>query len=66
LFRHAAEDQSIEDVDVWMEYYAASDEAVHTYDEKTAENVFLAAKRFLYDVRKFIKKPKGLALFAMC
>jgi len=56
LFRYAAEHQLIEDVDVWMEYHAARNEVAHTYNEKTAEDVFLAAKRFLYDGREFLKK----------
>jgi len=56
LFRYAAEHQLIENVDLWMEYHDARDEIAHTCNEKTAEDVFLIAKKFLYDAREFIKK----------
>jgi len=56
LFRYAAEHQLIENVDLWMEYHDARNEIAHTYNEKTAEDVFLIAKKFLYDAREFIKK----------
>jgi len=46
LFRYTAEHQLIEDVDFWMEYHDACNEVAHTYNEKTAEDVFLSQKDF--------------------
>jgi len=55
LFRLGAEHQLMEDVDTWMEYHDARNETAHTYNDKTAEDVFGVAKKFLCDAEKFMK-----------
>ncbi|MFH1395134.1 MAG: HI0074 family nucleotidyltransferase substrate-binding subunit [Candidatus Omnitrophota bacterium] len=55
LFRLGAEHQLITDVDTWMEYHDARNETAHTYNDKTADDVFDIAKKFLYDAKKFMK-----------
>ena len=56
LFRMAAENSLINDVDVWMEYHKARNETSYTYDESKAEEVFQTAIRFLPDVQKLLPK----------
>jgi nucleotidyltransferase substrate binding protein (TIGR01987 family) len=46
LFRLAAEHQLIDDVDEWMFYHAARNQTSHSYDEKTAQEIFDASKQF--------------------
>ena len=55
LFRMAAENSLIDDVDVWMEYHKARNETAHTYDESKAEEVFQAAGRFFLDAQKLLR-----------
>jgi nucleotidyltransferase substrate binding protein (TIGR01987 family) len=55
LFRLGAENRLIEDVDRWMEYHDARNEATHTYDEDTAKEVFGIAQRFLADAQAFLQ-----------
>jgi nucleotidyltransferase substrate binding protein (TIGR01987 family) len=55
LFRLAAESRLIADVDQWMEYHDARNEASHTYNQATAAEVFLVAGRFAPDANAFLK-----------
>lgn len=47
LFRQAAENRLIDDVDLWMSFHAARNETSHTYDNDTAEEVCESARRFV-------------------
>jgi nucleotidyltransferase substrate binding protein (TIGR01987 family) len=47
LFRFAAENRLIEDVDLWMLFHAVRNETSHTYDNVTAEKVSESAERFV-------------------
>ena len=49
LFRLAAEHHLIIDSETLFEYHDCSNETTHTYDEKTAEEVFSAAINFSKD-----------------
>jgi nucleotidyltransferase substrate binding protein (TIGR01987 family) len=49
LFRLAAEHHLIDDVESWMEYHDSRNETAHTYDKKTAQEVFESAKKFIKD-----------------
>lgn len=55
LFRMAAESRLISDVEAWFEYNKSRNETAHTYDWKTAEDVYDAAIRFAVDARSFLK-----------
>ena len=55
LFRLSAEHRLLDDVDRWMEYHDARNEAAHTYDEDTAEEVFETAHQFLSDARQLLR-----------
>ncbi len=46
LFRICHENRLIDDVDVWMAFHKARNETSHTYDAKTAEDVFAVAGAF--------------------
>ena len=46
LFRQAAENRLIDDVDLWMSFHAARNETSHTYDDKTAEEISDRAQHF--------------------
>lgn len=55
LFRMAAESLLITDVETWFEYNNERNETTHTYDAKTAEDVYETAIRFSVDARAFLK-----------
>ncbi len=55
LFRIAAENQLITEVNCWMEYHEARNETAHTYDKNTAQEIFEAAKKFLSDAKELLK-----------
>jgi nucleotidyltransferase substrate binding protein (TIGR01987 family) len=46
LFRQAAENRLIDDVELWMSFHAARNETSHTYDNETAEEVSETAQHF--------------------
>lgn len=46
LFRQAAENRLIGDVDLWMRFHSSRNETSHTYDQETAEEVGASAKEF--------------------
>ena len=54
LFRIAAENLLIEDVERWMEYHKARNETSHLYDEDVADLVFEAATDFIHDAKKLL------------
>lgn len=47
LFRLCHENRLIDDVDAWMAFHQSRNETSHTYDAKTAEDVFSVAGKFL-------------------
>ncbi len=55
LFRFAAENRFITDVDRWMEYHDARNQTSHTYNEETAQGVFGEATEFVHDAEQLLK-----------
>lgn len=55
LFRLSAESQLISDVEAWFEYNELRNETAHTYEAKTAEDVYAAASRFAVSARELLK-----------
>ncbi len=55
LFRHAAENRLIVDVDRWMRFHKARNETSHTYNPKTAKEVLAAALEFLPKAQEFLE-----------
>lgn len=55
LFRIAAEQQLIKDVDAWFAYHKARNLTSHTYDANNAVKAFEAAKKFVFDAKAFLK-----------
>jgi nucleotidyltransferase substrate binding protein (TIGR01987 family) len=51
LFRVAAENRLIGDVELWMGFHSSRNEISHTYDQATASEVFADAKPFLIEVK---------------
>jgi len=51
LFRLAAENRLITDVELWMDFHSSRNETSHTYDQTTANEVFADAKPFLTEVK---------------
>lgn len=52
LFRSAAENLLIDDIDCWMDYHEARNQTAHTYDPIKAQEVFEVAQKFLHDAKK--------------
>jgi nucleotidyltransferase substrate binding protein (TIGR01987 family) len=52
LFRLAAENRLIDDVEEWMRHHDARNETSHTYDPAIAERVYAAAHDFARDARR--------------
>ena len=53
LFRLAAENRLIRDVDLWMTFHKARNETSHTYNAVTAEDVFSVAISFVPEAERF-------------
>ena len=53
LFRLAAENRLITDVERWMDYHFGRNQTSHTYDEDTARSVFEDATEFVNDAKQF-------------
>ncbi|TAK20697.1 MAG: nucleotidyltransferase [Chloroflexota bacterium] len=51
LFRMAAENRLIADVEAWMRHHDARNLTSHTYDPRVAERVYAAAHGFAADAR---------------
>lgn len=62
LFRIAAENRLIEDVDQWMIYHQARNIMSHTYNEDRAEEVFAIAKIFAADAPVLLPPINIIAL----
>jgi len=56
LFRLAAEQRLIDDVDEWMSYHQTRNLTAHTYDENTAEDAYRSAVKFLALAKNFSKR----------
>ena len=55
LFRLAAENRLIVDVDEWMRHHDARNRTSHTYDPAVAESVYLAAHNFARDAQRLLE-----------
>lgn len=55
LFRQAAENRLIDDVEQWMRYHDARNKTAHTYQPAIAESVYAAAHDFAVDARRLLK-----------
>ena len=55
LFRLAAESWLIADVEKWMAYHAARNQAAHIYDENNAELVYPAIREFVHDAAYLLR-----------
>ena len=55
LFRLAAENQLVLDVDEWMHHHDARNETSHAYDPTIAEQVYVAAHEFVRDAASLLK-----------
>lgn len=55
LFRQAAEQRLIGDVERWMRHHDARNRTSHTYDPEIAESVYLAAHDFAPDAKAFLE-----------
>lgn len=55
LFRLAAEQRLIADVDVWWQYHEARNITSHIYDARKAETVYRAIADFVHDARALLK-----------
>ena len=58
LFRQAAEQRLITDVEQWMRYHDARNRMSHTYDPETAKQVYEAAHGFTQDAVLFLESLK--------
>lgn len=58
LYRYAAEQSLITDVELWMNYHAARNETSHIYNVETAESVYRIAGDFAHDARKLYETLK--------
>ena len=54
LFRIAAENRLIEDVDIWMSFHAARNVTSHSYDASVARDVALIAPGLLAEAEKLL------------
>jgi len=54
LFRLAAENQLIEDVERWMRHHDARNRTSHTYEPAVAEEVYQAVHGFAQDARRLL------------
>lgn len=55
LYRLAAENRLIADVDAWMRHHKARNLTSHTYDPKVAEEVYRAAFDFSHDAQRLLE-----------
>lgn len=58
LFRQAAEQRLIADVEQWMRYHDARNRMSHTYDPATAELVYEASHGFAHDAALLLQALK--------
>lgn len=55
LFRMAAENLLIDDVEQWMRYHEARNQTSHTYQHEVAERVYLVANQFVIDADRLLR-----------
>ncbi|MFH1727300.1 MAG: nucleotidyltransferase substrate binding protein [Pseudomonadota bacterium] len=55
LFRRAAENLLIEDVDKWMDYHEARNKTSHIYNQNVAQEVLTVANVFINDARLLLE-----------
>ena len=55
LFRQAAEQRLIDDVEQWMRYHAARNKTSHTYEPAVAESVYQVTSGFLRDAESLLQ-----------
>ncbi len=55
LFRLAAENGLLDDVEAWMDYHQARNMTSHTYDQEVADEVLETAKTFLPEARALLE-----------
>ena len=55
LFRHAAEQRLITDVEQWMRYHDARNRTSHTYQSAVAEQIFTITPAFTADAMRFLE-----------
>lgn len=56
LFRDAHQENLIQDINIWFKYIDARNRTSHTYNKKTAEQVYLEIENFGADARKLLEK----------
>lgn len=56
LFRMGIENKLIIDFEKWMEFHYARNLTSHTYDQKTADEVFVVAVEFLPYAKEFFER----------
>lgn len=56
LFRIAAEHRLLDDAASWFDFHAARNRTTHTYDEKIADEVLQAARRFAKAARALLEE----------
>jgi nucleotidyltransferase substrate binding protein (TIGR01987 family) len=56
LFRDAAQANLIDNIEAWFGYLEARNLTSHTYNEKTANETYQAAKHFAVDADKLLNK----------
>ena len=54
LFRYAAENLLINEVDAWLHYHELRNKTSHTYDSEVAKEIFEATGFFLIDAKTFM------------
>ncbi|HUU02210.1 MAG TPA: nucleotidyltransferase substrate binding protein [Myxococcota bacterium] len=59
LFRRAAENLLIDDVEQWMRYHDARNKTSHTYQPEIAESVYGTAGDFVKDAKKLLEALKA-------
>ena len=55
LFRLAAEQRLIDDVEEWMSYHQTHNLTAHAYDEDTANDAYRGAVQFLALAKDFVQ-----------
>ena len=58
VIRDLGQQRWIENIDLWMEFLDYRNLTTHTYNEKTAEQVYEGAKRFLPECKLLIETMK--------
>ena len=54
LFRYAAENRLILDIDTWVGYHELRNKTSHTYDSEVADEIFASAGGFLQEAKSLL------------